>query len=90
MIGDDDKTEITDWSIRFDFSDNLHQSESIADLPGNGASWLKKVAQQLSGTDESWGIKCEFCGQYESNDAKIQKLGIRLVPICDQCIKFDR
>ena len=90
MIDDDDKTEATDWSIHFDINDNVHQSDTIAELPGKGASWLKKVVQQLSGTDESWGIQCEFCGQYESSDIKIQRLGIRLVPICSECIKFDR
>jgi hypothetical protein len=90
LIDDDDKTEITDWSTRFDFSDNVHQSESIADLPGKGASWLKKVVQQLSGADEKWGLRCEFCGQYESSDTRIQRHGIRLVPICSQCISFDR
>ena len=89
-MDDDDKTEVTDWSIPFGFSDNVNQGELIADLPGKSASWLKKVVQQLSGNDESWGVRCEFCGQYETSDAKIQRLGIRLVPICNQCIKFDQ
>jgi hypothetical protein len=103
LIDDDDKTERTDWSIRFDlnehrnpedqfgleFSGNLNQSKSIADLPGKGASWLKKIVQQLSGTDEGWGIRCDFCGQYETDDSKISTHGINQVPICNQCFNSE-
>lgn len=90
MIDDDDKTEVTGWSAHFDKSDKGYQSKTVADSQIKRAGWLKKVVQQLSGNDEIWGIQCEFCGQYESSETKIQRLGIRLVPICSECIKFDR
>jgi len=102
-VADDNKTEQTNWSLRFDLSEYATRESSewrgrgfiqhpvredpAGELPARDAQWLAKIRQLLTGSEQIQTLQCEFCGQLETADVQLEIIGIKASAVCSNCLK---